>query len=239
MKMKKIFALAAAAVLLLPMTSCFVRINNESIRKLNKGQVVGNGVLVSDRRSLDAFDDLALEGGIDVRFVQADVDPYMDIEVSENLLPFLKSEVKDGVLTVRFYSDTLSSYTIGQHSLTIYAPKLSSVGILGSGDFTCESLSTEGEFDLSMAGSGDIKLAGLHCQGLDIAIAGSGDIKADAQVEGAVSVSIAGSGDVVLSGRAGSADYSIAGSGDIDVRNLEVSGPVNQSVFGSGDIRTR
>lgn len=222
--------------LLLPMTSCFIRINDDTIRKWNANHVTASGVMASERRSLDSFEDLSLQGSLDVRFIQADVDPFMEITISDNILPYLKTEVTDGTLSVRFHSDSLSSFSLGEHSITLYAPDLASVTILGSGDFGCDGLSTDKDFSITLMGSGDVNLKGLRCDSLGITIAGSGDIKADAQVQRGVAVSIAGSGDVKLSGKAESADYSIAGSGDIDVRNLEVSGNVSQSVRGAGDI---
>ena len=234
--MKRIVILATMVALLLPMTSCFIRINNDSIRSLNANHLAANGVMVSEDRSLDAFESLVLQGGLDVRFVQAAGEPHMNVTISENILPYLKTEVQDSMLTVRFHSDSLSSFSFGEHSITVYAPALSSVTILGSGDFTCDGLSSDRDFSVALRGSGDVTLKEMQCDGLDITITGSGDIRADAQIKGAVAVAIAGSGDVKLSGSAESADYSIAGSGDIDARNLAVSGNVSQQVHGSGDI---
>ena len=236
--MKKIYILAAAAVLL-SLSSCMVRVNNKAIKGFGSRSVIANGVLVSEHRDLPAFDNIAVKGSLDVNFVQREGEPGIDIEISENILPYILSEVEDRTLTVRFHSDSISSFTSGKSTITVYAPDLSSVSVVGSGDFNCLSLSHSGDFSVAVAGSGDSSISGLQCDGLNLSIAGSGDIKAQNVVAGAVSVAVAGSGDVVISGTAESANYSVVGSGDIRAAGLNVSGSVNQSVKGSGDIITK
>ena len=236
--MKKLNILAAAAVLL-SLSSCMVRIDNKAVRGLESGIVVANGVLVSEHRNLPAFDNIAVKGSLDLNFVQREGEAGIDIEISENILPYLLSEVEDGTLTVCFHSDSIGSFTTGKSNITVYAPDLSSVSVVGSGDFNCLSLSHSGDFSVAIAGSGDTSLSDLHCDGLNLSVAGSGDIKAQDVVAGSVTVAIAGSGDVALSGTAESADYSVVGSGDIRASGLKVSGSVSQSVRGSGDIITK
>ena len=223
--------------LLLPMTSCFIRINDDTIRKWNANHVTASGVMASERRSLDSFEDLSLQGSLDVRFIQADVDPFMEITISDNILPYLKTEVTDGTLSVRFHSDSLSSFSLGEHSITLYAPDLASVTILGSGDFGCDGLSTDKDFSITLMGSGDMDLKGLRCDSLGITIAGSGDIKADAQVQRGVAVSIAGSGDVSYNNmEVTNASSEIAGSGNIIMKGK--ASHHSENVLGTGNVDT-
>ena len=71
---------------------------------------------------------------------------------------------------------------------------------------------------------------------MDISVAGSGDLKIEnAQVTSA-NASVAGSGTVKISGSADKANYSVAGSGDLYADNFSVQ-RVTASVAGSGDIK--
>ncbi|MBR1405960.1 MAG: DUF2807 domain-containing protein [Bacteroidales bacterium] len=236
--MKRIVILATTVALLLPMTSCFFRIDNNLIRR--SGHFLSaNGVMVQEYRELPSFDKIRIQGSLDLHFIQSDSLNGVDIEISENILPYIQSEVKDGTLSVRIQSDSISSIQYGRNTILVYGPDLSGVSIAGSGDFQCDPMTHDGSFEVAVAGSGDVRLDGLQCKELNLSIAGSGDIRAQVDVSGPVSVAIAGSGDVSLSGKAESADYAVIGSGDVDARSLEVSGSTNQSVRGSGEVRTR
>jgi hypothetical protein len=68
---------------------------------------------------------------------------------------------------------------------------------------------------VSIAGSGDVRLADLRSDEVSVKIAGSGDAVVNAQKT--LNVSIAGSGDVVYSGDA-TVKSSVAGSGAVKKR---------------------
>jgi hypothetical protein len=92
---------------------------------------------------------------------------------------------------------------------------------------------TAGSASVDVAGSGDINLGAVGGD-LDVDIAGSGDVHV-ASISGDLSTSIAGSGDVrVDSGRARRMDVSIAGSGDVKFGGVADS--LEASVMGSGDV---
>lgn len=104
------------------------------------------------------------------------------------------------------------------------------VAIAGSGDVRA---GTAQDLEVSIAGSGDFR--GVGARGLKASIAGSGDAIVG-RVDGPVKVAIAGSGDVRIEGGAApSLEVSTAGSGDtvFDGR----AGDVNVSIIGSGDVR--
>jgi hypothetical protein len=85
----------------------------------------------------------------------------------------------------------------------------------------------------SLAGSGDLSIAGLRGDAVDFSLAGSGDLRV-AGSTGKLKVAIAGSGEVKAEGlTARSADISIAGSGGV---TGVVKGPASVSLVGSGDV---
>lgn len=77
---------------------------------------------------------------------------------------------------------------------------------------------------LSMSGSGRLESEGsLNCDDLDISVSGSGSIKLNDLTADKVNVSISGSGSVALEGAgADVADLRISGSGSITSENLKV-----------------
>lgn len=103
--------------------------------------------------------------------------------------------------------------------------------VAGSGDLRVASL-TGGRVDLAIAGSGNLKIAGTATD-LDASIAGSGDIDASGLTANKASVSIAGSGDVRAIVK-GEADVSLIGSGSAE---LTGGAKCNTSKLGSGEAR--
>ena len=99
----------------------------------------------------------------------------------------------------------------------------------GCGDWTVAN--TDGELDLSNAGSGSIR-AGTS-RSLDLAVAGSGGVTAGAT--GEADIAVVGSGDISVASTA-SVEVAIAGSGDVRIGRVE-GDTLDVSIAGSGDVR--
>lgn len=235
--MKRIIIVAAYVLAALSAESCLVRINEKVIRSEMHDVVKANGDLVTQTRRLDGDVRVyQLLGSNDFVFVQHDTEPYLEITAYENIMPYLNTELsEDGRLTCRFTST--SNISTGYVKIVLYAPDLEEVNLVGSGDCLIEGLVRQGDFSVSVAGSGDIHLKGLECDNLKVGIAGSGDAEIGVVAQGSVEASIAGSGDIRLIGSADRASFSVAGSGDIDARGLKIANGVSTSSKGSGDIR--
>lgn len=115
-----------------------------------------------------------------------------------------------GRKTGKWYGESAKGVTI-----TITAPKISSVSLSGSGDFKGDKLSGD-KVQIDLAGSGNINVTAITAPAVEGNVAGSGDIKAG--------------------GTAVKAEWSIAGSGNIDAAAI-VSQDVEASIAGSGDVR--
>ncbi len=172
-------------------------------------QVVGSGKVSSITRKLAAFKSVSVDGSIDAD-VTVGKSGDATIKGDDNLINLVKTEVK---------GDTLHIYLDGNYStknpliVTLSASTLQAA---------------------SVAGSGDLALHNVGGSEFDISIAGSGDIKADGSI-GKLSARIAGSGDLELYGlKATDAKVSISGSGDASVF---VTGTLNASITGSGDVK--
>ena len=119
----------------------------------------------------------------------------------------------------------------GKAIIRVTMPAPRSVALAGSGDIDSETLASDAE--VSIAGSGKVKIGEVAADELDISIAGSGSLSASGSAT-ELEISIAGSGDIDFAGlKADKVDISIAGSGDIE---LASDGVVEASIAGSGDV---
>jgi len=116
--------------------------------------------------------------------------------------------------------------------ITVTLPKLTSASVAGSGDMTVDR--AQGNFDGSIAGSGNLSIAQFAGGKADLSIAGSGDLSIAAGQASEIDASIAGSGDIDAPAlKAERGDLSIAGSGNI---RAQVTGEADISIVGSGDV---
>lgn len=116
--------------------------------------------------------------------------------------------------------------------VTVTMPRLVSADVAGSGNMTVDR--AEGDFDGSIAGSGNLSIAQLRGGKADLSVAGSGDLKVAAGEASEIDLSIAGSGDIDAPGmRAARGDLSIAGSGNI---RAQITGEADISIVGSGNV---
>ena len=242
--MRKMMVLA-----LLPLAACGNGMGDEDSG--NPG-IVGTGSGTTRTYAATGFTAVELRGAddVDVRVgsgfsVRAEGDP--------KLLDQLKIETINGTLRVGRISGTHFSWGDGHHDAKVFVtmPRLTEASIAGSGDMTVDRVQGAsfkgnsagsgtlsvgtlaiGDGTFSIAGSGDVKLAGT-ARSIDVSIAGSGDVEAgDLKTSGAT-VSIAGSGSVKAAVE-GAAKVSLMGSGDVD---LGPQARCDTSKMGSGTVR--
>jgi hypothetical protein len=194
----------------------------------------GSGTPATEQRTLPAFEGVTLAGSMDLVVRQGDTQ-RVEVEVDDNLLPYLETEVSgsgaDARLHVRWKRGT-SIRNARQARVSVTVPRLTSLAASGSGDMTVEPFETPA-LNIRISGSSDTRLQRLTTADLQISISGSGDVLG-AGTATRVKIGVAGSGDVKLAEmKAGEVAVSIAGSGDASVhadKSLEVR------IAGSGDV---
>jgi hypothetical protein len=179
-------------------------------------RVKGNGDVTTIERSVGEYDAIGLSGWFDVDLV-AGKEGEIKLEGESNLLKHIKTEVKNGKLSIKVekgYNLKPSSWDIG---IRIIVPikSINSIALSGSGDIVGKTTIKTDDFKTAMSGSGDITL----------------NIEANA-----VSASMSGSGDITLIGSTTDFEATISGSGDIKAYDLEADN-VSASVSGSADIK--
>ena len=194
-------------------------------------KVKGNGNLVDKNRSVGSFEGIAVAGSFDVILVKGD-EGRIDLQVEENLEPYLETEVEGQTLKVRWKRGA-NIRTTKNTTVTVHFKELNEVALSGSGDVRSKSLLQDDAMTVALAGSGDIDLE-LAASSVESAISGSGDIRLHGKAS-ALHAAVSGSGDTDASElQCEKADLAISGSGNMRVH---VSQELKARISGSGNIK--
>lgn len=178
-------------------------------------KVRGNGNMTTIERSTGDYDKVSVSGWFDVILVDGN-EGRITLEGEENLLEYVVTEVKNGVLKIKTERGINLKPSRYKDGITITVPieEIGGVVLSGSGDIIGKTRINAGEFSATVSGSGDVTL----------------DLDANS-----VRATLSGSGDITLNGSAQSLDATVSGSGDIDAYELETD-HVEVTVSGSADV---
>jgi hypothetical protein len=211
--------------------------------------VNGSGKIVSETRTVANFDKVSVGGSGELVIIQEDEESLV-IRTDDNLLPFIKSHVSGGELSIGWNNANLSpSQTIHYElkvknlgaiqlsgSLQAKAEQLKgehlSVAISGSGKVSFARLETK-ELDVQVSGSGEFELSG-HVNAQKIGISGAGKYAAGDLQSERVEANVSGSGNLTV-WATGSLSSHISGSGEV---NYYGTPSVQSETSGSGRVRS-
>ena len=198
-------------------------------------KVKGNGKMTTETRTTGDYDGIKCAGSMDYILV-AGAEGKIKIEGEENLLKHIITEVKNGNLIVKVEKGINLRPSLNKTiKVTIPFKDINSVSLAGTGDVWNEDTITATDFEVSLAGSGDIIL-NVEATSVEGSLAGSGDITLKGQTNN-LAAKLAGSGDIHGFGlQSNHTTVSIAGSGDIEIVCNE---SLKARVSGSGDIEYR
>ncbi|MCK5676867.1 MAG: DUF2807 domain-containing protein, partial [Flavobacteriaceae bacterium] len=222
--MKKVLlkSIAALFVSILFLTSCNAQ---------KYGRIKGSGNIINETRNVGSFEKVAVSGSFDVFLVKGN-EGKLDIKIEDNLLAYLVTEVDNGKLKIKWKKGT-SINTRKAVIITVYFKDIEAVSLSGSGDIIGKDLIKSNNFEVAVAGSGDIKLD-VETNEMDAAISGSGDIDLEGSSEN-FTAAIAGSGDIdAVNLKTDKATLRISGSGGI---TITVINELIAKISGSGDIK--
>lgn len=177
-------------------------------------RVSGNGDYITETRRVSEYDQVSLQGSMDVKLI-AGKEGELSVEAESNLMEYILTEVNGGNLKISVEKGVNISPS-KRMGITITVPfeTLEEVSLTGSGDITTSARIKASAFQVQLTGSGDISL----------------DLDAE-KVRGRIT----GSGDIELVGETEEFECSVTGSGDFDASKLKAE-RVSASVSGSGDI---
>ena len=199
-----------------------------------------DGPRVIKSRPLKDFDKISIVGSPSVHYFQADT-YHVSVEGPEEVLKKIITDVEDGTLIIRNKGKigifNVSMGDMGDVSVHVGSPDLTSVSLSGSGDFFCESDLDTDHMRISLRGSGDVTFNKIICDDCVTELVGSGDVLVRQLDALSSEISLIGSGDMEVSQwNVRDTDISLRGSGDITVHFGKGCQRVDCQLTGSGDI---
>lgn len=190
--------------------------------KFNRG-IAGSGNRKTEKRELKSFNAIETNGAYEIN-VTCQKPVSVEIEADDNILPLIKTEVRDGILIV---SNDQRYNASKSPTLRITLPELGSVSSHGAGEVKIADANSS-ELKIQSTGAADVNAAG-KAKSVTISSTGAGNIdtsrltseRAKVEATGAANVDVFASEqlDVTVSG-VGSVSY----SGNPKVVNKNVSG---------------
>ena len=191
--------------------------------KFNGRGIAGSGVRKAEKRELKSFSAIDTTGAYEIH-IACQKPVSFEIDADDNILPLIKTEVRDGIL---FVTSDQRYHTAKPVTLRINLPSLAAVTSRGAGEITIGDVNGD-SLKLESMGAASIDAAG-KAKSVAVSSTGAGKIdtsslqaeKARVDVTGAASVEVYATEqlDVTVSG-AGSVTY----SGNPKVVNKHVSG---------------
>jgi hypothetical protein len=200
----------------------------------------GSGNVVAQTRDVSGFDAVEVAYPAQVLIKQGNAES-LKIEAEDNLLPNLKTQVRNGTLEIFYKREN------GKHvnptktvKITIVVKDLKDVDFTSAGELTIEKLKTD-NLDVSLSGAGNLKLDGVQVNGLGVSLSGAGSMTASGTTED-LDLNISGFGDFKgadLHGQVARVNISGAGSATVWVDEeltAGISGAGSISYYGSASV---
>ncbi|PYS45997.1 MAG: hypothetical protein DMF68_20530 [Acidobacteria bacterium] len=190
----------------------------------------GSGNMKVEKRTVPAFTSVNISGAYDVEIV-AQKEQSVEIEGDDNLLPLIKTEVKNGVLEI---GNSQSISTKRNLRVRISVPKLDAISTSGASDIVITGVKSD-EFNIESSGASNLKMSG-EAKSIVIKTSGAGEI--DAKDLRAEKVNITSTGaataDVYASEELRA---SVSGAGDVNYYGNPKT--VSEDKNGAGSITKR
>ncbi len=199
-------------------------------------RIKGNGNETTITRSTAEYDEVALSGWFDVLLVEGQ-EGELTLTGESNLLDYIKTEVKNGKLTIKAENGVNLKPSNWNSGITITVPvaSINAVTMSGSGDIMGKTTIRTAQMATTMSGSGDITLT-IEAERITATMSGSGDINLAGSTQD-FEATISGSGDIeAFDLEAEHVDATVSGSADIQVT---ANRSLTARVSGSGDITYR
>ena len=203
----------------------------------------GSGNVVSETREVGDFHTLEIDYPANV-IVRQGSQTSLEIEAEDNLLPNLKTEVRNGTLEIFYRREN------GKHvnatktvTITVVAKDLNDVEFNSAGQLTVEGLETN-VLDVSLNGAGNLNLEEIEVKELSVSLNGAGSMTASGTVD-ELHLNISGFGDFKgadLHGRDARVNISGAGSATVwvdDDLNAGISGAGSVNYYGTASVTRR
>ena len=195
-------------------------------------KVVGDGPTVTETRAVANFTSVSSSISADVFYKQ---DPVFKVEITaqQNILNVIETNLVNNELVIKIRNGV----RVRSHEnivVNISSPSVNGLKISGSGNFMVPDSIVTDNLNLTLSGSGNIKLHKLLASAVDANISGSGNIAIANGVVTTEKLRISGSGDIDVSNVAATyVTTATSGSGKTDVNASE---SLDVTISGSGSV---
>jgi hypothetical protein len=202
--------------------------------------VRGSGNVITETREVNGFNAINLEYPAKVIITQGKVES-VKIKAEDNLLPDLKTQVKNGTLEI-FYKKASDTHVNPTKPIviTITVKDLADVEFSSAGELTIDGLKTD-SLDVSLNGAGNLELNNIDIKKLSVDLSGAGSMTASGAADD-LDVNISGFGDFKgadLHVKTANVNISGAGSATVwvdDELDAEISGAGSINYYGSAKV---
>ena len=198
---------------------------------VSNGKIKGKGKVITKTRNLESFEEIHNNGIFNVKIVQSN-ESKVEIRVHENIMQYVATEVKDGILSIYFDYDGTIDASI--HDIVVYTPNCKVINNITIGKISCDKL-TSASMKVINEGIGKVDLNNVTADKIEIINEGIGELEIKSIEAKKISVSNEGLGKIRLSGNVDEAYYSNEGIGRIDAAHLTAS-KIDASNEGIGNI---
>lgn len=208
-----------------------------------------------ETRNVSTFTKISFRMPGTVRLRQGDVQK-VEIEGKPEILKEAETEVEGSRLVIGKEGNWKFRNWTDDDRITVYitVKNLEGINVSGSGDVIAETRFTTGALELSVSGSGSLKIEADasaevkatvsgsgditvrgKCESFDSNVSGSGSIRLAMSIQRTVEFELSGSGKIEASGTADVFKTSVSGSGKVLAAELEVN-RCDIRISGSGDV---
>jgi hypothetical protein len=208
------------AVLIAMVTVSLLACQIVSLPRSSFGNTVGgSGEIAQEERSVSDFRGVEL-ATIGTLHIEVGERESLRIEAEDNLLPYLKSEVRGETLTIEVQSGTNLRTTRPVHYyLTVV--DLDSVTLSSSGDAEAPDLESK-LFTVRVSSSGGLHMGDLTCDTFRAVVSSSGDVSVGQLHGQRLEVELRSSGDLTIAGgEMERQEIQVSSSGSYTARDLE------------------
>lgn len=196
---------------------------------VNIGVDQGSGNVVTETREVANFDRLSLAGIGDVTLTQGD-EESLKIEAEDNIIPNIKTEVRDGTLYITYQRKSLLPTKPVKFYLAM--KNVHSLETMGVSSLRSDKVTTD-QLDVIISGTGSINILKLTADSVNTNISGAGNFEAEGQVTDQ-RVVLSGAGNYNGSDlQSKTGDVTITGLGQVSIWATET---LNVIISGTGGV---
>jgi putative autotransporter adhesin-like protein len=195
--------------------------------KFERG-LAGSGIRKTEKRDLKSFSAIDTTGAYSID-VTCQKPASFEIEADDNILPLIKTEVRDGILFVSNDQPYHSSKTV---TLRITLPDLNSVANHGAGQIkivdanssnlkidstgaaSVDAAGTAKSVQISSTGAGEIDTSKLRADNAKVEVSGAASV--DVYAAEQLDVNVSGAGRVSYSGNPKTVNKHVSGIGSVN-----------------------